>query len=126
MKLKGLTLVSILLVSLVAVSSLFTSTYGKWEYLSWKHGKEFEQAYKAPLNWKARVDLLPPKFMKVIEYSNQKAKLLVAEDGGQQLMFYFKRNENQWVVDKRAWCSTSSTSCAKCHFPWYGGDLISC
>jgi hypothetical protein len=126
MKSKGLIFISLSVVVTMAVISMLSKTYGRWEYLSWNHIKELKDAYEAPLNWKARADLLPPKFMKVIEYSDQNAKLLVAENGGQQLMFYFKKNESQWVVERRAWCSTSSTSCAKCHFPWYGGDLISC
>ena len=111
---------------IIGTSVTFLSfTYGKWEYLSWRQGSEFHAAIRAKVN-EDKIGILSdePEFMKVIEYSNDRAEVLMNEGkGGQQVMLYFSRGENnEWLLDGAIWV-TVANGCPKIIFPWYGASV---
>lgn len=99
--------------------SFVTVTYGKWEYLTWKHSAELKSALQDELY---QSDLSrEPLLLKVIRYTDQNAQVftILWQKGGGDRMFYLRKESNgEWKVYDGELCTTSN-GLARCFFPWY-------
>jgi hypothetical protein len=122
----------IALISLSIISITAALTYGKWEFLTLLHGKEFNKIiiFDEKSNTEAMVPE-HPKFIKVINYSDDKADLLWVSEGDslhpsdyhQEVTFKKQTNSSGqifWAVKSWATCTPANGS-PTAYFPYYGG-----
>jgi hypothetical protein len=114
-------------------------TYGKWEVLTLLHGKEFHNNTAVDnAVGKTGAMVLPPKFIKIVNYSNDEAEVLWVVEGerGKEVrmesgkkdhhnLLTFRKGKMEsgqigWVVETWANCTPANGS-PTCHFPFYGG-----
>jgi hypothetical protein len=131
----------ILASSIMAVAA--AATYGKWEALTWMHGKEFTNAPNIAevAEWTTSANTMP-KFLKVLRYSNDTAEVLwvINSDGNYhakngiikgesnkdshiQVEFIRKRTQSgelTWSINN--WCNSTfyEGAAEDCLFPFYG------
>jgi hypothetical protein len=122
----------IAIISLSIISITAVLTYGKWEALTLLHGKEFNNiiTFNKKSNTEAMVSE-NPKFIKVINYSNDNASLLWVSEGDrlhpsdyhQEVTFKKQTNSSGqtfWAVESWATCTPANGS-PTAYFPYYGG-----
>jgi hypothetical protein len=131
----------IAIILVVATGIMLSMTYGKWEILTFLHGKEFDRTYYSEDDIKGEgFRKESPGFIKVINYSQDKADVLWvegAETGSEPLpsdnrsYYYvhtFKRPKahpkDKWILDKTYTC-TPAHGPPEYYFPFYGGLLDS-
>ena len=106
MQQKKILFFQIILASLVV---LFARSYGKWEYLSWRHGHEFFE----PIQWAADRGCLVgyAEELKVMSYSETRAEVWYKDDGKNTYLGIFQRPSSQYAWDSRALSHRGSTIC---------------
>jgi hypothetical protein len=122
--------IAIISLSIIGVTAALT--YGKWEALTLLHGKEFNNiiTFDKKSNTEAMVSE-HPKFIKVINYSNDKATVLWVSEGDRlhpsdyhQEVTFKKQKTNSgqffWAVESWATCTPANGS-PTAYFPYYGG-----
>jgi hypothetical protein len=112
----------LLVVVAVRLYPEYAKTYGRWEDLTRKHGKELKVAFT-----ENRIDsglddwVAEPTMIKVLEYSDQKAQALIDFEGHDLYMFYYARDSKsgKWILKDHYLCDPGQ-GCADCFYPLWG------
>lgn len=87
--------ISIFLVFLICLVGLIF-TYGKWEYLSYKHSSEFSNPIQASI--KEGCFLETPIKIKVMKYSDNNATIFMKGKSKSTYLIYFYKLNGQWTL----------------------------
>lgn len=99
---------NIIIIAIIGLLILF-SPYIKAEYLTLKHGKEFE-------GLEQQTEMLnPADYLKVISYSEKRAEVFYASDTG-DLISFVKVGKDNWEMLE--WKTVWSTSGSAGEFMW--------
>ena len=96
----------IILASLVV---LFARSYGKWEYLSWRHGHEFFEPIKRAADRGCLIGYAEE--LKVMSYSETRAEVWYKDDGKNTYLAIFQRLSSRYSWDPRAVSPDGDTIC---------------
>ena len=108
---------------LALVSAALMSTYGKWEYLTFRHQGEFIEPFEESLR-QSEFNPSWGELVRVVAYSDKSAQVYT-KSGQIAYMVYFQRQgEGRWQMVCSDYCRASNGS-NRCFFPWYAlGDLF--
>jgi hypothetical protein len=133
----------ILIAVFLVISAIIAVNYGKWEVLTSSHGKEFNTpSIIDDIAFATRAKAVPPKFIKVIDYSDTEAYVLwvVKDDGSYRTRVGTLQGESKmdshlgvtfvkekkgsvnskWIVESWQNCTPPKEGRGECFFPYYG------
>ncbi|NJK27884.1 MAG: hypothetical protein HC925_04260 [Coleofasciculaceae cyanobacterium SM2_3_26] len=108
-----------------AVVVLLLLTYGRWEWLTWRHGAAFRQAIARSLEEEVYCYVAAPKALKVLQYRDLSARAFVKDEtDSTYLVNFVKDTAGNWQFHNQGICyietvkTTQGGSADGC-FYWY-------